>query len=425
MPLPIQKIKEFNKNVLTLATGTSIAQIIPLLVAPILTRLYSPTEFGLLALFMAISSFLAIASTGGYEYAVTLPESEVDANAIIVLTLLSSLLVAAITLLVMIFSRGFIASILGNSSIEPWLLAVPFSVLLLATFSTLNFWHNRQKQYKTMGIGRITLTGTTSLSQILFGLNKFGNGSMIVGAILGQLCATTLLARNYLMFSSAKWQDRWQYERVRKVAIDYIRHPTQLLPADLIGSAAMHLPIFIIASAHSPAAVGLYSLAYRLVSLPTTLVAEAIGQVYRQQASEEFRAGQGFNHLFVYTLFRTAAIASLPALFLFFYASDLIRIVFGDEWSAAGDITKIIVISSFFQFVITPIDNGALIVGATKYIFFWQLTRLILLITLAIYSAFADITLNMTIWGITSVSILMYLVDALVQYRMSFRQSRY
>ena len=40
---------EFSRNVLTLMTGTTIAQAIPIAISPILTRIYTPEDFGVFA----------------------------------------------------------------------------------------------------------------------------------------------------------------------------------------------------------------------------------------------------------------------------------------------------------------------------------------------------------------------------------------
>ena len=81
------KIGKFAKNVLTLLTGSTIAQAIPIAVSPILTRLYTPEDFGILALFLAIVSFIAIVFTGQYESAIILPEKYEDVINIFFLSL--------------------------------------------------------------------------------------------------------------------------------------------------------------------------------------------------------------------------------------------------------------------------------------------------------------------------------------------------
>ena len=76
---------EFTRNVLTLMTGTTIAQAIPIVISPILTRIYTPEDFGLFALFIAITSVFGSIATGRYELAIMLPNK--DENAINILAL--------------------------------------------------------------------------------------------------------------------------------------------------------------------------------------------------------------------------------------------------------------------------------------------------------------------------------------------------
>ena len=70
---------EYIRNTLTLVSGNTLAQLIPLLAEPVLTRLFPPEDFGLLALFISISSLFAIVATGRYELAVMLPSKDEDA----------------------------------------------------------------------------------------------------------------------------------------------------------------------------------------------------------------------------------------------------------------------------------------------------------------------------------------------------------
>ena len=50
-------------------TGTTLAQAIPILLSPALTRLYSPESFGALGAYIAASAILIVIATGKYENA--------------------------------------------------------------------------------------------------------------------------------------------------------------------------------------------------------------------------------------------------------------------------------------------------------------------------------------------------------------------
>ena len=60
----------FLRQVVTLLTGSAMAQFITLLAAPLLTHLYSPSAFGALALFVTIVAALTPGVCGRYDVAV-------------------------------------------------------------------------------------------------------------------------------------------------------------------------------------------------------------------------------------------------------------------------------------------------------------------------------------------------------------------
>ncbi|MDP4274087.1 MAG: hypothetical protein Q8907_07400, partial [Bacteroidota bacterium] len=81
------KDSEFFRNIITLFSGNVVAQIIPLLAYPVLTRLYQPSDFGTLALFTSIVGILSVMATGRYELSVILPKRDEDAAGLLVLSL--------------------------------------------------------------------------------------------------------------------------------------------------------------------------------------------------------------------------------------------------------------------------------------------------------------------------------------------------
>ena len=90
---------EFTRNVITLVKGTTIAQAIPILISPILTRIYSPSEFGILAIYISLLSILSVISTGKYELAIMLPDDEEEAIQLIWLSFFMSVISSVIIFL--------------------------------------------------------------------------------------------------------------------------------------------------------------------------------------------------------------------------------------------------------------------------------------------------------------------------------------
>jgi len=159
----IQKLKpksEFTKNVLTLMTGTTIAQAIPIAISPILTRIYTPEDFGLLALFISIVSIMAVVSTGKYELAIILPKSNTYGFQLLSLTLM-------IAFVVSIFYVFSILSISIFYSFDFIYFLLPITVLFIASNNIFDRYNNRIKNYKLMSYQRLIKTTVESTMSIL------------------------------------------------------------------------------------------------------------------------------------------------------------------------------------------------------------------------------------------------------------------
>ncbi|MFO7843100.1 MAG: oligosaccharide flippase family protein [Bacteroidales bacterium] len=154
----LKKIRtsEFYKNVLTLVSGTAIAQAIPILISPILTRLYSPSDFGLIALYLAIVNIFVIVATGRYNLAIMLPEDEKEASDLKFLSIYINLFVSIILLFVVLILNDPVTRILDNEDISVWLYFIPLSVFIRALFKIYEYYENRRKNYKSISFANVS-----------------------------------------------------------------------------------------------------------------------------------------------------------------------------------------------------------------------------------------------------------------------------
>ena len=74
--MPGSNPSSFATDTLKLVTGTTLAQIISVLASPLVTRLYGPEAYGLLALFNLITSIIGVIACMRYELAIMLPKIE-------------------------------------------------------------------------------------------------------------------------------------------------------------------------------------------------------------------------------------------------------------------------------------------------------------------------------------------------------------
>lgn len=408
----------FARGAMTLMLGTTIAQAIPIAVSPILTRLFTPVDYGVFALYGALVAFLAAAATGRYELAVMLPDSEEDADALVVLSVVVAAIFGLSLFVVVLITRDWVANALGHAEISPWLFLLPLSVMLTGCYNALNYWLNRHKLYRRMSNNRMLQSGLGSGLQLSMGAVSAGAAGLILGPLIGVAVTTAQIARSFgnriraVSVSDLK-------ARMKRLSVVYLNHPKHLLPAHWIGAAALQVPVVAVSILYGIAAAGFYALAFRMMILPSTLIANAIGDVYRQRASVAFRERGEFRRLFLVTLGTSAALAILPVAVIVVIAPDLFAFVFGEPWRVAGEYARILSVAAFFQFVFTPVDKGALIVGATGYIMVWHVIRLASFVGALLIGWMFNLPVEHTLVLFALANVGVYILDGIVEYHLA------
>ncbi len=177
---------EFNKNVFTLMFGTALAQVIPFLLSPIISRLYTPEAFGKYSLFISISGLLAIISTGKYEMAIILPKYDRYAYHLVIL---SSILTLAFSFLVLIL----LFPIKLIFKIENLYFILPFVVFAIGLNYVFDRFNNRIKNYKLMSIQRLIKSTVESIVSISFAILFKNSLGLIWGFAIGYICSNLVM----------------------------------------------------------------------------------------------------------------------------------------------------------------------------------------------------------------------------------------
>ena len=406
----------FARSVAVMAGGTALGQAITVLISPILTRLYTPEDFGLLATYTAYVTILSVIATGRYELIIPLIKSDHDAANLVMLTLKICAVMGLLLLPILVIVDNVIG-ILGGQTLGPWVYLLPVSIFAMGVFNTLQFWLNRAGKYEHMSIIRIQNAAFTSASSVFLGLRHI-HGGLILGRLMGEIFASLwawyqIRRKDSSVFTSTTWNN--QRKMLRK-HLSLIKH---VVPAHLIGTVGMQIPILMISNVYSLEIAGFFSLAYRIVTLPSILIANAIGDVYRQRAARDFNLKGEFRDIYIKTL-RATTLLAFPLYFLLFLTSpDIFALIFGKSWRVAGEYARILAIGAFFQFAFTPIDKGALIVGATRYIFLWHLTRFFLLLGLFVCTILCNIPVEIVLYTLVIINLTLYTIDGIMGFKFA------
>ena len=408
---------EFGRNVLTVLSGTIIAQAIPVAISPILTRLYTPADLGVLALYVSIISIAVVVATGRYELAILLPRRDREAFDILVVAVGLALFVSAIALLlVFVFRAPLVAQFSGSGTVGLWLYALPFSVLMTALYQSLAYWNNRKKHYSRLAASKVGQSGAMCSAQVGAGMANAGSSGLIGGYVLGQLAANGMLLR-------ATWAEarvrlkQCTVARLWAVARRHRIFPTFMIPGHLANVASSQMPVLLLSLLYGPHIAGFYSLAERVLVLPSSIIGSAIGDVYRQQAALAYQATGNCRELFLRTAKKLAVIALIPLIAAVAAGPWLFSVLFGPVWREAGEVTALIGAMVFFQIVSSPLSQTVLLAHMQRLDLLWQIVRLALSVG-SIYAGFFlahDYRVSIVLYVISFS--LLYLAHSFLQYR--------
>ncbi|MFT4801271.1 MAG: O-antigen/teichoic acid export membrane protein [Flavobacteriaceae bacterium] len=349
-------ISEFNKNVLTLMTGSSIAQAIPIAISPILTRIYTPDDFGILSLFVAITAILSVFVTGQYELAVMLPKNKKSSYNLIILAYLITFFISVLVLILIILFENQLLYILGNEKLGIWLYFIPISIFLTGVYRTQTYWLTYKKKFKKLAVNNIIRGGTSAFSNISIGVYKLSSSGLIASQLLAQCLAVLLLLKE-----SFSKDDLSGISKIKMLAVArrYINFPKIIMFQSLFATISNNFPVLIVNHYFSLKTTGFYSFANKIIALPISLVSKSLYPVFFQ----EFSVSKSRMPFFKKKFKQINLIFAPIFVVIWFILPYLFVLVFGNEWRISGVYAQILLPLIYFKFLSNLFSN-------TIYIFF-------------------------------------------------------
>jgi O-antigen/teichoic acid export membrane protein len=402
----------FVSSALTLMTGTAIAQAITVLISPVLTRLYNPVDYGVFALYVALSSVISIFTTGRYENVIVTAKDDDSAVNILVLCISITAIMSTAVFIIFFLFNHFFTHLIGNDKISVWLYFVPVTMLFTGAYNTFTYWGNRKKKFKILAQNCVLLVSVTVVLNLGIGFSAWNTKGLILSYIIGQAIATFSLG--YLIRNDIMGHVRAiSLKRMKNEAVVHRAFPLFALPADLINTFSNQLPLFLFSHWFGAVIVGLFSLTQRVLGTPITIIAKAITDVFKQRASSDYNQNGNCRPIYVKTIKTLFFAAIFPSLFLLLGAPSIFSVIFGEKWKMSGEFTQILVAMYFLKFISSPLSYTFFIAKKQKEDFYWHLylgisTFLILLMS---YYLFKDVKHTLIVFSINfSIIYIIYII---------------
>ena len=347
-------MSEFVSNVFKLVSGSLIAQILAILLIPIITRLYTPEDFGFFTLIISIATIIAVFSNLSYQLSIMLPKDHEDAANIVTLCCILILFSSIITGVVIFLFADPIAYALNAPKITSYLMFLPIIVFFSAVFTVLTYWNSRRKRYGVYAIAQISNSLSSRLVQISAGLTSASPIGLIAGYITGYLFAITVMLQGF----RGDWGLFRQVtkKRMKELAVRYKKFPLFAAWSNTSLVISTQIAPLLLVYFYSPVVVGYYAIAIQVVQMPLTLIGSAVGQVFFQKACEIKNTTSDITHIVHEVHRRLISIGIFPMLLLLIIGEDLFAIVLGLQWYTAGIFAKILSPWLLLVFIASPLS---------------------------------------------------------------------
>jgi len=379
------------RSVATLVTGTGFAQLIMLAASPILTRLYTPEDFGLLATYMAIFSSLSALTCWSYQFAIVLPEKEEDAANLLVLSMAIAAGMSAIIFGMVAILRLPTTILLGAPGLSDVLWFLPLSILGMGLFQAFNYWLIRKKNFNRVAVARVSRSAATVATQLTIrSVSGLGGYGLVVGLIVGHLAAPAVLAKQILRQDMRLHLGSLAFHRMFGLARRYWKFPLFMTWPSVLDNLTLWLPIFFFTKFFGIAVSGQFVLTMWLLALPASLLGDAVGQVYFQRLAERQNLEGDTSDLIEKTAVRLFAVAILFCLLVVIVAPTLFAFVLGEPWRTAGQYAQILAPAIGLRFVVSPLTRVFGVKNRQELSAIWKLIAFIATISTLSLSLLLD-----------------------------------
>ena len=347
----------FGGDVLRLATGTLSAQLICILAAPLIARMFAPSAFGELAIFSAVVSTISVISCLRYEVAIYLPQRDEEAANLVALSLALVAAITASTALTSWLVGDFLLRLAHVPQLRSYLWLMPLNILISGVWMILNTWNQRKRRFGRITILQVVTRVAMVGSQIAAGFAGFvSGGTLIATTIFGAFVTAAVLGGQTVWDDWALFRSAISWNTVSHVRKRYDKFPRFGLPATLLNSTSFQLPVILLSGFFNMAVVGNYSFGFRVLRVPGMLIGANVNRAFFPRAAEAKHRGT-LGHSVELALQYLITLSFFPCFLLTLTGGALFTFAFGPKWHEAGVYAQILSVWLFFWFVSSPLNT--------------------------------------------------------------------
>ncbi len=352
-------------------SGSVAAQAVGVALSPVISRLFTPADFGVFGSFIAVTGVVSAVATFDYSQAIMLPKRREDAGQVLLVACLVALAVALASGLVCLLLPHWILGLLNTD--DRWMLPLfVLAVLAAGLTSSLQAWCVRVKAFEHTSISQVVRGVSSTGCQLGFGITRAGAQGLILSHVLSEFLAGINLLRVTLgdlraFAGLARWGN------LKRLAMEYRDFPMYSASQNLLNALSNGLPVLLLTQSFGISVAGAYAFGMRLINAPMSLVSSALRQVLLQRAGEMQHQNRKLLPLFVKSTAGLFGLGLAPTLILAIWAPGLFAWLFGRQWHTAGEFARYLALWLLFAFCNLPAVLMARLIRIQRALFFYNL----------------------------------------------------
>lgn len=413
----------YARGVMVLGGGAAVGQVINLLISPILTRMYSPEEFGILAAYASILSTLMVVASFRYEIAIPLVSNEQKAIRLLVLGVLIALLASVIITIFVVFGQNYLIVNENITVLKPYLWLIPVGLFIAVAYQFFNYFAVRDKQFTLIAKTRIGQSIGRATAQLSCGFFNVGPIGLLSGYIVGLGFGINGLVK-YVWKKHRIDILNVNYNDLRAIAVEQKRFPVYAMPSGVLNVLGHQVTPLFLVMLFGPVTAGWYELSQRVMDAPLNFVGRSVSQVYLSECSSLKHKPNHLKKLFIQTSFKLLMLGLIPAILLLLFGPYLFFFVFGEGWSMSGYFAQVFSFVFLARFVVNPVSQTLIVLDKQNIQLILDFTRLTCVaVAFVIIKVFA-LEVSYSIIILSSVMTITYLIYFTCYWSVLFIEGR-
>jgi O-antigen/teichoic acid export membrane protein len=387
--------------------------------SPIITRIFSPDDYGAFVLFNSIVINITLVSSLKYSDSIVLQKDSYSRAQAIGLSLCTSFIGVFFFSTIILIISSYFGRYFNLSKIGSMMYLIPVSAFLGSVIEILVHRNISHKIFSANGSSGFLNHFGSRASNILLGFFVSAKSIwLVVGDLVGKLLSIGVLILSARPSSKKikHFSSKINVRGMLSIAKEYKYFPLYYLPANLLLSLSGHIPIFFFQGKFGSGSVGMFALASSMLEIFNRLIPYAIAPVFLQKANELWVQSNNELGKKAYDLFLVMLLVSV---FIFtgvaLLGGTIFSLVFGAEWRNAGVYAEGLAIHNSLQFIVVALSEIYNVTKSQRFLLLTTIVNFLLRFvavfiivngdftqeqSILIYSLFSSVGALLYLWGI-------------------------